>query len=163
MTGSSVQAIRPPGGGATGRTGGRHLVLVDGTCGLCSRLTRFLLERDTAGLFVFASLQSGIGREMVARHGGNPDELSSVRVVADYAASGARMLDRSRAVLFAAGQLGWPWKAAPLLRVVPAPLLDLLYRLVARLRYAVFGRVDHCAWLPPGQRQRFLDLDRGPG
>ena len=98
---------------------GAHLVLYDGVCGLCNRLLQFLLAHDRRAVFAFASLQSAIGRSTVERFGGNPDELSSFYVVANFRTDRARMVSRGRAALFVAGELGWPWKAAVLFRVVP--------------------------------------------
>ena len=46
------------------------------------------------------------------RFGGNPDELTSFYVVANFRTDRARLLSRGRAALFVAGELGWPWKAA---------------------------------------------------
>jgi predicted DCC family thiol-disulfide oxidoreductase YuxK len=134
MSGSAIQAASV--------NEGIHLVLYDGVCGLCNRLLRFLLPRDRRRVFVYAPLQSGAGRAMVARFGGNPDELTSFRVVANYRANDARMLSRSGAALLVAGQLGWPWKAAALMRVLPAAVLDPIYDIIARTRYRIFGRLD---------------------
>src|SRR6058998_3052657 len=88
---------------------GAHLVLYDGVCGLCSRLLQFLLKHDHRAVFDFASLQSATGKAMVVRCGGNPLELTSFYVMANYRTPEARFFTRSRAVLFVAGELGWPW------------------------------------------------------
>ena len=136
---------------------GAHLVLYDGVCGLCNRLLQFLLVHDRRTVFAFASLQSAIGRSTVVRFGGNPDELTSFHVVANFRTDRARLLSRGGAALFVAGQLGWPWKAAVLLRVVPAALLDRLYDVVARNRYRVFGRFDQCLMPRPEYRRRFIE------
>jgi len=139
-------------------TGAAHLVLYDGVCGLCNRLLQFLLEHDRRDVFVFASIQSDVGRSIVQRFGGDPGELTSFYVITNYRAPHARLLSRSRAALFVAGQIGWPWKAASLLRCLPAPLLNPVYDLIARYRYRVFGRFDHCLMPRPEYRRRFLDL-----
>ena len=64
--------------------GGRHLILFDGVCGLCSRLVQFVLARDRRRAFSFASLQSPVGRAAVARAGGNPEELTTLYVFTNY-------------------------------------------------------------------------------
>ena len=138
-------------------TEGAHLVLYDGVCGLCNSVLHFLLEHDRRGVFSFASLQSVVGAGMVERFGGNPNELTSFCVVADYRTNRARMFTRSRAALFVAGELGWPWKAASMFRVVPAAILDRAYDVVARNRYRVFGRYDQCQIPRPEVRSRFID------
>lgn len=139
-------------------SGGAHLVLYDGVCGLCSRLLQFLLPRDHRRVFRFASLQSTLGQSIVERSGGNPGDLTSFYVVANYQTPTALALTRSDAVLFVAGELGWPWKLARLTRLVPKALRDGAYDVVARSRYRVFGRFDRCLIPDPEFRSRFLDL-----
>jgi predicted DCC family thiol-disulfide oxidoreductase YuxK len=135
---------------------GAHLVLYDGVCGLCSRLLRFLLKHDRRAVFSFASLQSEVGKAMVERFGGNPDELTSFHVLANYRADDTQMFSRSRAALFVAGELGWPWKMAVLMRVLPNFILDHVYTVVARNRYRVFGRYERCLIPRPEFRRRFV-------
>lgn len=142
---------------AAATNGGRHLLLYDGVCGLCSRLLQFVLERDRGGLFVFAALQSETGRAVIGRAGGNPDELTTMYVVANHQQPGAAVLVRSRAALFIAGQLGWPWRALSLLRFLPSSLLDPIYDIVARHRYRVFGQLDQCLLPSAEHRARFIE------
>ena len=132
-------------------------MLYDGVCGLCSRVVQFLLKHDRRAVFTFASLQSAVGRAMVERFGGNPDELSSFQVLSNYRANQAQMFSRSSAVLFVAGQLGWPWKMAVLVRVLPTASLDHVYNVVARNRFRVFGRYEQCLTPHPDFRGRFLE------
>jgi len=138
-------------------TEGAHLVLYDGVCGLCSRLTQFLLAHDRRRLFAFASLQSAFGRDLVERFGRDPDDLMSFYLVTNYRTPGATLLARSRAALFVAAGIGWPWKAAGLLRILPTAWLDRAYDLIARHRYRLFGRHDQCLVPRPEYRDRFVD------
>jgi predicted DCC family thiol-disulfide oxidoreductase YuxK len=94
---------------------------------------------------------------MVERCGGNPDELTSFYVLANYRTGHARMFSRSSAALFVAGQLGWPWKVAVLMRVLPTAILDRVYNVVARNRYRVAGRVEQCLTPRPEFRGRFVE------
>jgi predicted DCC family thiol-disulfide oxidoreductase YuxK len=136
---------------------GAHLVLYDGVCGLCSRLLQFLLRHDRRGVFRFASLQSRIGQSIVERSGGNPAELTSFYVIANYQTAASRVFTRSDAALFVAGALGWPWRAAQLMRFLPQTIRDRAYDVVARSRYRVFGRYDRCLVPSPEFRHRFID------
>jgi predicted DCC family thiol-disulfide oxidoreductase YuxK len=135
-----------------------HLVLYEGVCGLCDGLVRFLLEHDARGIFTFASLQSGVAKDLVERFGADPNELSSLYVVADYRGSRTRMFRRSSAALFLAAQLGWPWRAAVGMRVLPTAILDRTYGVVARRRYRLFGRFERCLIPRPEFRHRFIDV-----
>ena len=136
---------------------GAHLVLYDGVCGLCSRLLQFLLRHDRRRVFSFASLQSAVGRSIVEQSGGNPADLTSFYVVADYQTGASRVLARSDAALFVAGALSWPWRAARLIRFVPHALRDRVYDIVARNRYRLFGRFDRCLIPSREFRNRFID------
>lgn len=94
---------------------------------------------------------------MVERFGGDPNELTSFHVVTHYRTNDAHMLIRSKGALFVAAELGWPWKAAVLLRVLPTAILDRVYEGVARRRYRVFGRYDQCLIPRPEFRGRFVE------
>ena len=94
---------------------------------------------------------------MVARWGGNPDELTSFYVLANYRTDHARMFSRSSAALFVAGELGWPWKVAVLMRVLPLAIRDGVYDVVARSRYRVFGRHEQCLTPRAEFRSRFVE------
>ena len=131
-------------------------MLYDGVCGLCNSLLHFLLTHDRRGVFAFASLQSAIGREVVDRLGGDPTELTSFYVLANYRTRHGRIFARSKAALFVAGQLGWPWKAAVLARVLPNAILDHVYNVVARNRYRMFGHFERCLTPRPEFRSRFV-------
>jgi predicted DCC family thiol-disulfide oxidoreductase YuxK len=136
---------------------GRHLVLYDGVCALCNAFTRFVLKRDSARIFHFASLQSRVATAILERFGASPAELSTVHVVADYRSAEPLHLTKSRAVLFVVAHLGGPWKAARVFERLPRSVTDLVYDVVARYRYRVFGRYEVCPIPRPHERGRFID------
>ena len=132
-------------------------MLYDGVCGLCEGAVQFVLARDRRGLFQFAALQSPLGRSLVEKSGRNPDDLSSFYVIRNYDRPEATFLEKGKAALFVATQLGWPWRAAGVFAMLPGRLLDAVYDLVARHRYRLFGKRDQCLLPTPSQRSRFLD------
>jgi predicted DCC family thiol-disulfide oxidoreductase YuxK len=136
---------------------GAHLLLYDGVCGLCSRVLQFVLQHDRRGVFNFAPLQGEIGRSMVSRWGGNPDELTTFYVCVDYRTASPRVLARSDAALFIAQEIGWPWKTFVVARALPKVLRDAAYDLVAKTRYRLFGRLDRCLVPRPEVRSRFVE------
>src|SRR5262245_60258601 len=148
--------VQPPEGSE-----GRHLLLFDGVCALCSWMVRFVLAADRRRLFRFASLQSATGRAAVRRVGGDPDALNTLYVIADYQRPDAKGLVKGRAQLFIVKTLGWPWKAASVVGVLPVAWLDRLYDVVARYRYPVFGRYEQCLLPRPEHRGRFVDVQPG--
>jgi len=134
------------------------IVLYDGVCGLCNRLNQFLLKRDTHDRFRFASLQSNFAADVLKRHGANPEDLDTVYVVIDYGQSTERLLTRSDAILHALTQLDGVWKLAATGRVLPKTLRDVVYKIVARNRYRVFGKYESCMLPEPKHHRKFLDV-----
>jgi predicted DCC family thiol-disulfide oxidoreductase YuxK len=50
-------------------TDSNALILYDGVCGLCNRLVKFVLKRDSRDQFRFASLQSEFAGSILQRRG----------------------------------------------------------------------------------------------
>jgi len=60
------------------------------------------------------------------------------------------------AFLRVADRLGGIWKMARILRVIPYPVLNWGYHLVARNRIKLLGRVDLCSLPDPEVKKRLL-------
>jgi predicted DCC family thiol-disulfide oxidoreductase YuxK len=139
--------------------GSNPIVLYDGVCGLCNRLVQFVLKNDRNNVFRFASLQSKLAEQILVRHRLRSESLETVYVVLDYGFAKERLLSRLQAVVYVLQQLGGPLAyVSAILRVLPAPVQNFLYGLVARNRYRVFGRYETCPLPDSDTRCKFLDL-----
>lgn len=134
------------------------IVLYDGVCGLCNGLTQFLLKRDTQDRLRFASLQSSFAGVVLKRQRADPENFDTVYVVLNYDQPGERLLARSDAILYLAGQIGGIWRLAKAGRLVPQTVRDAMYKLVAKYRYRLFGRHESCMMPEPSYRDKFLDV-----
>lgn len=132
------------------------LILYDGVCGLCNGATQFALPRDRRDRFVFAPLQSELGKEVLARHNKPVDVLDTFYLVLDYGKPNERLIDRAHAAIGVLRELGMPWSLARALKLVPKPLLDVGYNFVAKNRYGWFGRTDRCVLPRPEWRHKFI-------
>lgn len=132
-----------------------RLVLFDGVCGFCDRLVGFLIERDAAARLRFAPLQGETAAALRARHPEIPVDLETL-VYVDASGDSERVYLRSEAALRIFGELAGGWRRLRWLRVVPRPLRDAGYRLFARVRYRLFGRLSACRVPAPAERARFL-------
>jgi predicted DCC family thiol-disulfide oxidoreductase YuxK len=137
------------------------LVIFDGHCGLCNRMVRGLLRRDSHLRLRFAAFESPVVAEVLARHGiGSPDSESgpgTVVIVRGFGGAAECVLVRSEAVLALLCELPCPWPSvAAALRWIPLPVRDLGYRLIARWRYRIWGRLDICPIPAYEERGRFL-------
>lgn len=128
------------------------VILFDGVCSFCNATVRFLLRRDREGRFLFAPLQSEAGQSLQRMHGLAADALDTMILV-----QGEHAYHRSTAALKIARRLGGPWALLYVFIVLPAPLRDAAYNLVARNRYRWFGKQDACMVPTEQQRSRFLD------
>lgn len=132
-------------------TAARAIIVFDAECLLCSANAQFVLRHDRAARFMLASMQSEAGVALYRQFGIDPADPDTMILV-----EGDRIRRDSDAVLAIWTGLGWPWRAAALLRLVPRALRDPVYRWIARNRYRLFGRRDTC-WLPePAFRDRLL-------
>ena len=131
---------------------GPPLVLYDGVCALCNWAVRFIVARDERRVFVFAPLQSDVGRQWQVRFGIPHDALDTVILVQN-----SRVHVRSDAAFRILRELKTVWRALLVFRLLPSAIPDLFYILIARSRYGVFGRYDACPIPPPEERHRFLD------
>jgi predicted DCC family thiol-disulfide oxidoreductase YuxK len=127
------------------------VLLYDGTCGLCDRSVKWILRHERDRELTFAPLQGATAAALRVRHGDIPATVESVVLVDDD-----RVRLRSKAFLYTAKHLRAPWRWAYALRWMPALVLDLGYRVIARVRYRVWGRVDACELPAVDHRQRFL-------
>lgn len=127
------------------------LVLIDGECVFCNRVARFVIRRDPEGRIRFASLQCGRAMDELNSRGLPPPPPGTFVLV-----TGGAAYFRSDAGLRLLGLLPRPWSYGRLLLVVPRPLRDGIYRIVARLRYRMCGRTGDCGLLTPAEKARFI-------
>lgn len=127
------------------------VILFDGVCNFCNGSIDFIAKRDPAGRFRFASLQSEAGRQLLRNHGLPENDLDTM-VLVDT--DGAHV--RSTAGLRIVRGLRPPWPLLYAFIVLPRPLRDALYNVIARNRYRWFGKRETCRLPTPAERDRFL-------
>ncbi len=131
------------------------LLLYDGTCGFCASSVRFVLRHERRDTLRFAALQSAFGQAVIARH---PDLRGIDSMVwVDPAADGSaeRVSVRSEAALRVLAYLGGWWTLLLPGRLVPRPVRDSLYRLIARHRHRLGG--EQCFVMGEEVRRRFIE------
>ncbi|MBA2544937.1 MAG: DUF393 domain-containing protein [Deltaproteobacteria bacterium] len=127
------------------------VMLYDGVCGLCAKSVRWILHHERDHAIRFAPLQGPTAAAMRAKFPRIPVALSTV-VFHD----GERVHLRSKAFLHMTKHLRAPWSWLHAFRWWPAVLGDIGYRIIAALRYRMFGKADICEIPSPEHRARFL-------
>ncbi len=131
------------------------VLLYDGACGFCGAAVRVVLRHDRRGTLRFASLAGAYARGVVERHPELAGADSMVWVESATAERGERVLARSAAALRVAAYLGGAWRLLLAGWLVPRPLRDAAYDLVARHRHRLPGAA--CVVPTAAQRTRFLE------
>ncbi len=135
------------------------VLLYDGVCGFCNSTVQTILKLDKKGTMRFAALQSEFAKSILQRHPGLQGIDSIVLVEPAYGDNEERVFVRSAAALRVAAYLGGPWKLLRGASIVPAPIRDFCYDLIARYRYRIFGKYDSCMLPSADTRARFLDSE----
>lgn len=129
----------------------KKIILFDGVCHFCQKNVQFIIARDPKYLFQFASLQSSVGKRLVAEHHVPAHENSLILI------DNGRYYSKSTAALKISKQLSRFWKVFYLFIVIPKPIRDFFYKIIANNRYKWFGKSEECMIPSPDIRQRFLD------
>lgn len=131
---------------------GHPIILFDGVCNLCSRSVQFVIKHDPKHQFRFASLQSGLGQQVLRQFNLPMNEFGSFILL-----DAGIIYTKSSGALRVARKLTGAWPALSLLLFVPGFIRNIVYDLVAKNRYKWFGKKEVC-WIPkPELSNLFLD------
>ena len=129
----------------------KPVVLFDGVCNLCNGIIQYLIRQDPDSRLLLGSLQSQAGQQLL-RQAGMSTTIIDTFVLID----GEQTFTRSTAVLELCRRLGRGRQILALFLIVPRPLRDFVYNIVARNRNRWFGRKAACMIPTPEIRQRFI-------
>tara|TARA_B100000700_G_C14464459_1_gene587704 strand:+ start:200 stop:595 length:396 start_codon:yes stop_codon:yes gene_type:complete len=127
------------------------ILLFDGHCNFCNAWVRLIVRRDTAKKIFFAPLQSSVGRKMLEEQKIDVNYTDSLIFFEEE-----RFSVSSTAALRIFSYLdGWE-RNLQFLTFVPRPFRDAFYHFIAKYRYKLFGKSEHCMVPTPELRKRFL-------
>jgi len=129
----------------------KHILLFDGVCNLCNGIVQFTIKRDPKGKFKFASLQSESGQSLLNQLGLPTNDFDSFVFI-----NGDKYFLKSSAGLHVLKELGGVWKVFYIFIIIPRPLRDFVYSIIAKTRYKIFGKRETCMIPTPELKQRFL-------
>lgn len=127
------------------------ILLFDGICNLCNGVVQFIIKHDMKGIFRFASLQSDIGQELLAKYGLPTDAISTIVLIEN-----GQAYTHSSAALKIAPHLSILWIWTKLLWIFPAFIRDWIYNWIAKNRYRWFGKQESCMLPKEEWKGRFL-------
>ena len=130
---------------------GNFIIVFDGVCHLCNSFVNFLIRNDRHDRLRFSTLQSASGLDVNNEMKKNISETDSIALVTD-----GKIYFRSTAVLRTMRRLGGGWKLFYVFTIVPEPLRDWVYDVVAKNRYKWFGRKDVCMVPDEKAKKKFI-------
>jgi predicted DCC family thiol-disulfide oxidoreductase YuxK len=131
----------------------KKIILFDGVCNLCNFFVQFVIQHDKADKFRFVSLQSELGEQIASTSPLSSKRLDSVLLL-DVATSSYK--NKSQAVFEVLIELNYFKWLAKLFSMFPRFVTDLIYDVIAKYRYRLFGKQNQC-WVPTKELQsKFL-------
>jgi predicted DCC family thiol-disulfide oxidoreductase YuxK len=130
----------------------KPIILFDGVCNYCNSIVNFIIRQDRHAKFVFAPLQSKPGQQLFQQHNLPSADFDSFVLIDNQ-----KTYLRSSASLHVFKKLPWYWQWTQIFWIVPRPVRDAVYNLVARNRYKWFGKKESCMIPTPEVKARFLE------
>lgn len=128
----------------------RKIILFDGDCHFCNRSVQFIIKRDPQAHFLFASLQSDTGIKLLKKYK-VPHDIDTIVLI-----DNERAHIQSSAALRICKNLRGLWKLFYICLIVPRPIRNYVYKIIANNRYKWFGTATSCTLPTLEESERFL-------
>ena len=126
------------------------IIFFDGVCGFCNRSVNFVLSRDKKRVFRFAPLQGEPARQCLA-----PECYENLNNMVLLDETG--QYPKSSAAVRILQKMGGFWSLlGTLLWLIPRPIRNAGYMLVAKFRYQLFGKMETCRIPSQEEQDQFL-------
>ncbi|HTE35937.1 MAG TPA: DCC1-like thiol-disulfide oxidoreductase family protein [Reyranella sp.] len=129
----------------------RPILVFDGHCVLCSSFAQFILRHDHRRRFRLLAAQTPLGVALY-RH----FDLDPTNYQTNILIEGGRAWLKSEGSIRVFERVGFPWSVMAIGRVLPLPVRDWLYEIVARNRLRWFGTRATCFLPDQSEADRFL-------
>ena len=119
----------------------RDILLLDGDCGLCNKLAIFLDKRLGKGKDIaYRAILSEEGQELITTFPQKQQDADTV-----YLLRNGKSYIRSAAGIRCLLYMKWYYRMwFPVLWIIPFPLRDIGYRIIAKYRHKIFKKPETC-------------------
>ena len=120
-----------------------NVLLLDGDCGLCHRLAIFMNKNlDVMKKIKFQPIESSSSKELIQSFPKKQQNMDTV-----YLYMNGKSYTRSSAAIRCLLFLKWYWKIwFPLIWIVPLPLRNFVYKIIAKYRHRIFSKPEVCSF-----------------
>lgn len=129
-----------------------HTILYDGLCKLCNGSVKFIINRDSNTLFKFQALQDYQDFQKLESHFQKPIPDSIIYIQDE------KIFSKSTAALKICKKLDSLWPLLYVFIIMPKPIRDYLYDIIAKYRYSWFGKYNSCMIPNKNIKDRFIEI-----
>jgi predicted DCC family thiol-disulfide oxidoreductase YuxK len=129
----------------------KSIVLFDGVCNFCDSSINRIIRHDKKDKFLFAPLQSEIGKKLAEQYSINTEKIDSIILIENNNA-----YTKSSAILRISRHLNRLYPLMFGFMIIPAFIRNAVYDLIARNRYKWFGKKDTCMIPTAEVRSKFI-------
>jgi len=131
----------------------KKLILFDGVCNLCNSSVQYVIKNDKRSKYLFAALQSDIGKDIIDTFNINPSKTDSIILYSKE--KGVKV--KSSAALHVVKDLGFPVNMLSIFLIVPPFIRNVVYDFIAKNRYKWYGKKESCMIPTKALKSRFLE------
>lgn len=120
----------------------KSIIVFDGICGLCNKFVLFVVKRDYNDHFRFISLQNpNLHKYINSFNKIDTTEANSILLINQK----GNVKSKSEAIALIFCRLKGLKILTLIMNLFPNKIRNLVYSLVAKHRYKIFGKTDHCS------------------
>ena len=119
------------------------ILLLDGDCGLCHRLAIFIDNNlGSEQKIKYRTIESEYSQRLIKTFPKYQQNLDTVYLYKNH-----KSYTRSSAAIRCLLYLKWYWKIwFPIFWIVPLPIRDLMYKMIAKYRHRIFTKPKVCSF-----------------
>ncbi|EIF52003.1 thiol-disulfide oxidoreductase DCC family protein [Sulfurovum sp. AR] len=125
----------------------KRVVVFDGVCFFCNKCIDILMKLDKNKTLKYTSLQGAFMKTLNVEQ-----DLQSIILYEDGA-----LYYKSTAILRILRSLGGIWILTNIFYLIPKVIRDYIYDLIAKHRYRIFGKMEHCRMPKKDEQDLFID------
>ena len=118
----------------------KKIILFDGVCALCNNFIVFIAKNDKKDIFRFLPLQNKNINQFIDAKNINIKNLKSIILIKDN-----NPIYKSNAAIEILINLNNLYLLCKIFYIIPKKIRDMVYELIAKNRYRVFGKVENCS------------------
>jgi|SRR5690606_2218562 len=129
----------------------RKIIIYDAECVFCNRSIKFLLKGKPNKNIKFVSFNSEVSKKILLKLDFH-NKIDSILFIEEN-----RVFEKSTAILKIINNFTNSWRYLYYLIYLPKPIRDLLYKIISKNRYNIFGKNNSCKIFTAIEKEYFIN------